>query len=87
MAWNDKYLSQLSIGSTPNGARLWAYDASANGANDATTAITTNYFRTSAIGGLRAYDTIFVTCNNGYKIVVPTAITSSTSTIATVSLT
>lgn len=86
MAFDQKYLSVLSVGnSAASSPRLWAYDGSATGGNDTITDIgAANFFRSYASGvtsgGLRVGDVVIARGNNGSVISCITAISSTTST-------
>lgn len=78
MAFDNKALTPLSVGSPGAGPRIWGYVSSTD--NKATVGVA-DYFRTQTAGGLKAGDMVIANCSNGPIIVCITAITSSTSTI------
>ena len=87
MAFDAKWLTPLSVGSTggsatSGGPRLWAYDGTASGSNDTGAAITAiNFFRSTTYGGLRQGDFVLYRGNdNATGIVSIATISTSAST-------
>lgn len=78
MAFDNKALTPLSVGSPGAGPRIWGYVSSTD--NKATVGVA-DYFRTQTAGGLKAGDMIVANCSDGPLAIYVTAITSSTSTI------